>query len=249
MDQKFTQNENTQTPKENDMEGNSRKQLNFKRGAVREDGMTFWKYRPLRDGGGEWWVSPEKFAEKKEKDLQRRRAKGIRERTERRVTVPVPKRGDLRDDGYRFSQLRSDGRELWCSPEAWAKSTTRWLNHNVRIKQTVWNAKRRAARKGWPFDLDFEFLASIFPKDGRCPLSKELMVWGASDGIGNSPSVDRIDCAKGYTKDNVWWISQRENGGKRRYERVLPPWVKVFADDEGSVTFDPPASACLSIVA
>ena len=36
----------------------------------------------------------------------------------------------------------------------------------------------------------------------------------ASDNKDLIASLDRIDSSKGYTKDNVWWISRRENSCK-----------------------------------
>ena len=35
-----------------------------------------------------------------------------------------------------------------------------------------------------------------------------------SDNKDNIASLDRIDSSKGYTIDNVWWISRRENSCK-----------------------------------
>lgn len=137
------------------------------------------------------------------------------------------KNGDTRKDGYRFKEYDKNGWERWLSQKAWNRH---------RIRMTLNNAKRRAAANGWDFDLDVEHLLSIFPASGVCPLSKELMVWGSEDGVGNSPSIDRIDWSKGYEKGNVWFISHRENVKKAAYEKVLPPWLRVYTDDEETRT-------------
>jgi hypothetical protein len=211
----------------------------FKHGDAREDGYHFWGYHP-RCKDGEWWVTPEKWTELKNKALARRRLSQA-PRPPKRKTVPTPKRGDLREDGFRFHGChKKNDREIWLSPEAWDRTLGKPKlpqdKHSKSIRMTLHNTKRRAKANGWKFDLDFEYLAEIFPKSGRCPLSGEPMVWGSEDGWGNSPSVDRVDITKGYTKDNVWWISHRENRKKASFERILPPWVKVFSDGKTVVT-------------
>lgn len=167
-------------------------------------------------------------------------------------------RGDVREDRMIFWKKRSDrlSGARWLTPEKFAEyiekdrlsRERRYPNrkprpakptrHEVYLRRALSGAKKRAKEKGWDFDLDFQFLVDAFPKDGLCPLSGAPMVWGNESGIDCSPSVDRMEPAKGYTKDNVWWISHKENNKKRRYERVLPPWVKVYAGGEGRTEFD-----------
>jgi hypothetical protein len=43
-----------------------------------------------------------------------------------------------------------------------------------------------------PFDLDPDFLASIYPKDNLCPVLDTPLVWGSKGGRDCSPSLDRI---------------------------------------------------------
>ena len=73
--------------------------------------------------------------------------------------------------------------------------------------------KHRAKRKGLDFDLTPEFLRSI-DRD-RCPYLEIPIIWNTGKGVfkaaANSKSVDRIDSAKGYTKDNVIICSTRAN--------------------------------------
>lgn len=59
-------------------------------------------------------------------------------------------------------------------------------------------ARQRSKRKGWDCDLELEDI--VIPD--VCPLLNVPM---------KSPSLDRIDNSKGYTKDNVWVISKRAN--------------------------------------
>ena len=68
------------------------------------------------------------------------------------------------------------------------------------------NIKGRAKRKGLAFDLDLEFIQSIWT--GQCALLEVDIDFKES-------ALDRIDNTKGYTKDNVWWVSNRANMIKR----------------------------------
>ena len=76
----------------------------------------------------------------------------------------------------------------------------------------VRRAKRRAALRNIDFDLTWEDL--VPPK--KCPVLGIPLVIGdrTRPGIYNSPSLDRIDNSKGYTKDNVQVISYRANSIK-----------------------------------
>lgn len=70
------------------------------------------------------------------------------------------------------------------------------------------NAKSRAKKKNWDFDLtvdDFE-IPTHCPVFG-IPLE---LTWGEGTK-DNKPSLDRIDCSRGYVKGNVRVISWRAN--------------------------------------
>lgn len=67
-----------------------------------------------------------------------------------------------------------------------------------------------AAKRGIDFELTIDDL--YLPE--VCPiLGIELKV-GKGSPSRNSPTVDRIDNSKGYTKDNIWVISMRANSLK-----------------------------------
>jgi hypothetical protein len=69
--------------------------------------------------------------------------------------------------------------------------------------------KYRAQKRGIPFDLSVEDI--VVPD--FCPvlgLPLYRNTWGRAQGP-NSPSVDRIDPARGYVKGNVRVISSRVN--------------------------------------
>ncbi len=76
-----------------------------------------------------------------------------------------------------------------------------------RIRIMIAAAKKRSELRNLAFDLTEEDIR--IPE--FCPL---LGIKIKLDGFKNkvdSPSLDRIDSNKGYTKDNVWIISSRAN--------------------------------------
>jgi hypothetical protein len=79
------------------------------------------------------------------------------------------------------------------------------------IAQGVKNARQRAKKKGWDFDLVADKL--IVPE--FCPVLGLRLEVGVGRMQPNSPSIDRIDSRKGYTMDNVRIISMRANNLKR----------------------------------
>ena len=68
-------------------------------------------------------------------------------------------------------------------------------------------AKYRAKKFGLPFDLS---PADVYiPK--YCPLLGIRLFRAGGRATDNSPSIDQIVPGKGYTRDNVWVISNRAN--------------------------------------
>lgn len=116
------------------------------------------------------------------------------------------KRGHLREDGKRFwcYEKRSKGPayELWLDEATYLR---------FRIKDTYNAAKGRARKQGVPFSLTKDDIALLFPKDGLCPILGVQMAHGPMDERDTSPSLDRIEPKKGYTKDNCIIISYRAN--------------------------------------
>ena len=69
------------------------------------------------------------------------------------------------------------------------------------------SAKRRSSKK----DIDFSITIDDIKIPKKCPLL-ELELSYSDFGIRyNSPSLDRKDSNKGYTKENIWVISSRAN--------------------------------------
>ena len=69
------------------------------------------------------------------------------------------------------------------------------------------NAWERAKKRNLDFDISIDDV--IIPD--VCPLLGIPLFKGTNKSKANSPSIDRIDPDKGYTKDNIWVVSNRAN--------------------------------------
>ncbi len=80
-------------------------------------------------------------------------------------------------------------------------------------KEAFKGARLRAKKKGLEFSIEISNL--IIPK--FCPVLGILLEFGKGQcgSISSSPTIDRIDNSKGYTKDNICIISHRANILKR----------------------------------
>jgi|688.fasta_scaffold738513_1 hypothetical protein len=80
--------------------------------------------------------------------------------------------------------------------------------------QLIYNYKKRAIKKGVPFDLDAAYLSEIMPKDMICPVMKVPMTRNTGKKIGKNrfaPSLDKLIPEKGYVKGNVIVVSDIAN--------------------------------------
>jgi hypothetical protein len=91
------------------------------------------------------------------------------------------------------------------------------VTHGLTIHKTkdrrykIWSyVGKRAKQKGVYFDLELKDIPEI-PE--YCPILgiKIISNDGISAPLDSSPSLDRIDCKRGYTKDNIRIISNRAN--------------------------------------
>ena len=73
-------------------------------------------------------------------------------------------------------------------------------------KRLFWSAKHRAKQKGLEFSIELSDI--IIPE--VCPILDIPLQQGGYNSP-NSPSLDRIDNTKGYTKSNIQVISHRAN--------------------------------------
>lgn len=108
----------------------------------------------------------------------------------------IPKQGTTRDDGFVYFG------SSWLSPKALFRARVA-----VNLNTTKLNAKA----KGIPFDLDVDYILSIYPKDNLCPVFGTELAFGCTEGRNNSPSLDRIIPSLGYTKGNIIIVSLKAN--------------------------------------
>jgi hypothetical protein len=82
--------------------------------------------------------------------------------------------------------------------------------------------RERARKKGLEFNLTLEDVSEY----SVCPVFGFELVRGEGKPQFNSPSVDRIDSSRGYTKDNVQILSQLANAMK---QNATPEQLVAFA--------------------
>lgn len=71
----------------------------------------------------------------------------------------------------------------------------------TKAKQLLANAKYRAEKKNLAFDLDLDWvIRNLSPM--KCQISTLPIDITHSSAMPNSPSIDKINPFKGYTKDN-----------------------------------------------
>lgn len=72
-------------------------------------------------------------------------------------------------------------------------------------------ARYRAKQIGVEFDLHF----TDIELPTHCPVFGLELDYAATKQCDNSPSIDRVDSTKGYTKDNIWIVSWKFNSLKK----------------------------------
>ena len=64
-------------------------------------------------------------------------------------------------------------------------------------------ASKRCRRLGLLFNISPGYILSIWPKGGRCPVLGIILERGRGKYQDSSPTLDRVDPAKGYVRGNV----------------------------------------------
>jgi hypothetical protein len=95
------------------------------------------------------------------------------------------------------------------------------------------NKKSDSKIKNIKFNLDKDYLKSIYPKNNRCPLLDIEFKKGDKGVCSNSPTLDRIVPEKGYVKGNVIFISAKANRVKNNLtldemKLLLKNWKRLF---------------------
>ena len=191
----------------------------FKRGDKRpsgdvQDGKVFFTYKNhrIKKTGltQEYWTAPEKILEENKK-LKKRWEKAQEAGSPKRLNPETNepfRRGDLGSDGRYFldyeAVLSADGkylRERWGDYDA--------LLRIMMARNTI-AIREKCKKKNLPFDIDVDYLMSIYPKDHKCPVLGFKFEIGRKN-LQHTHSVDRIVPSKGYVKGNLVIISKLAN--------------------------------------
>jgi hypothetical protein len=84
-------------------------------------------------------------------------------------------------------------------------------NFEYRLQALLNASRARAKFKNREHTLTKQDLVDLYPTDGNCPIFGIKLEWNEKGFRENSPSIDRIDSTKGYTRDNVQIISWKAN--------------------------------------
>lgn len=80
-----------------------------------------------------------------------------------------------------------------------------------RLQMLVNASKQRAKTKNREHTLTLKDIKELYPIDGKCPVFGFDLEFNSAGFRETSPSIDRIDSSKGYTRDNVQVISWKAN--------------------------------------
>lgn len=84
-------------------------------------------------------------------------------------------------------------------------------NFEYRLKMLINASKQRAKNKNREHSITLEDVKEIYPIDGCCPIFGMKLEFNSSGFRESSPSIDRINSEKGYTKENIQIISWKAN--------------------------------------
>lgn len=116
-------------------------------------------------------------------------------------------------------KARSAAQQRYSASDKGKEAKQRWRDANSKkdwVINTRWRAKQRAKRSGVDFELSTEYLYSI--TTDQCPVFGTPFLFSNNKNIlPESPSIDRIDPAKGYVRGNVVVLSMKANLIKSAY--------------------------------
>lgn len=82
---------------------------------------------------------------------------------------------------------------------------------DYRLQMLLNASKQRATKKNLEHTITIKDLKEFYPVNGNCPVFGFKLNFGTAGFRDHSPSIDRIDSSKGYTKDNIQIISWKAN--------------------------------------
>lgn len=80
-----------------------------------------------------------------------------------------------------------------------------------RIRQLIYQSQARARKKNLEHTITEQDLIELWPFNNKCPIFGIPLEWNDRGFRETSPSIDRIDNTKGYTRDNIQIISFKAN--------------------------------------
>jgi len=120
----------------------------------------------------------------------------------------------------RIHELASGG-SVGCECVATRKNKARVIASGRLSKTTYSRIKKSAGIREIPFDVDMDYLWSLFESQKECcalsgaPLILETTVCRVKGESNITASLDRIDSSVGYTKNNVQWVHKDVNKMKQ----------------------------------
>jgi hypothetical protein len=168
-----------------------------------------------------------RYRERHRERLRERGRKWNEENAERRREIAQASYSRNKEHRLELSRNwyeENKGRKLATSKAWWDKAREsgkateyvvrrRAKQHLKPYSKVIAGAKARAKKAGLEFDLTNEWASEV--SDGRCCLSGIPFVAATGKPSPFSPSIDRIDQKRGYTKDNcrlVLWAVNRFRG-------------------------------------
>lgn len=113
--------------------------------------------------------------------------------------------------------------------------TKRRKEDSYRLQMLLNSSKHRASNKGREHTLTVQDIKDLWPEDNKCPVFGFEFEWNSAGFRETSPSLDRIDSTKGYTKDNVQVISWKANRIKAHATIKELFTVAQYMKDRGQV--------------
>jgi hypothetical protein len=104
---------------------------------------------------------------------------------------------------------------------------------DLMLRDRIHGTKARSNQKNLEFNLDQEFLKELWiSQDGKCAISGIQMTHQLFVGrLPTTLSIDRIDCKKGYTKDNIQLLCNYVNFMKStRSQEELIEYCKIITE-------------------
>ena len=112
-----------------------------------------------------------------------------------------------------------DGLKSWCQPcmtkdardNGYSAHAYKCKYYDADPASKMWlSAQARAFSNGCDFNITKSDISKVLPKDMVCKFLGITMSYSSIDD-NESPSIDRIDCSKGYVKGNIQVISNKAN--------------------------------------